>query len=249
MENSDFDHVSSYKPLFLIGGIMALLASILFRRNLAVEIGLFSNINPISIEDYFNLLQTNRFLGLTYLHFFDVINYILLIPLFLSLYIILKKNHQSILVLALVLFLIGITTYFSSNIAFSIVSLSEQYAQTTDVNLQKELISAGYALFAHGRFSSGAFTSMPGFISLLFVAIATLIMSLTMLQSLIFSKFTSWIGIIAGGLDIIYCFAYVFFPLSSSAKVSVICLPIGGLLLLIWHLLLGIKLIKIYKMR
>ena len=65
----------SWKGLCRVGGIAALAAGILFRRNLASEIGLFSPTEaPANVAGWFELLQSSRFLGLAYLHVFDIVN-------------------------------------------------------------------------------------------------------------------------------------------------------------------------------
>jgi hypothetical protein len=54
----------------------ALVAGVLFRRNTAAEIGLFSPLPaPTTVGDWFALLQSNRFLALAYLNVLDLVNY------------------------------------------------------------------------------------------------------------------------------------------------------------------------------
>ena len=58
----------NWQGLYRVGGVAALLAGILFRRNLSAEIGLFSQIeSPVAVGDWFELLQSHRLLGLAYL--------------------------------------------------------------------------------------------------------------------------------------------------------------------------------------
>lgn len=69
---------SEWQCLYRVGGVAALTAGVLFRRNIAAEIGLFSNHpSPVTVGDWFALLQSNRLLGLSYLHIFDLVNYAL----------------------------------------------------------------------------------------------------------------------------------------------------------------------------
>ena len=68
---------SDWNSLYKIGGVAALIAGVLFRRNLAAEIGLFSQRQaPEAVRDWFALLQSNRLLGLAYLNIFDIVNYL-----------------------------------------------------------------------------------------------------------------------------------------------------------------------------
>jgi len=71
-ETLNFD----WKSLYRFGGVAALMAGVIFRRNLGPEISLFSvQKQPDTIIDWFTLLQNNRLLGLSYLNLFDMVDY------------------------------------------------------------------------------------------------------------------------------------------------------------------------------
>ncbi len=58
-ETSDSD----WKSLYRVGGVAAMIAGVIFRRNLGPEISLFSaQKQPDTIIDWFTLLQNNRLL-------------------------------------------------------------------------------------------------------------------------------------------------------------------------------------------
>lgn len=65
---------SNWKTLYKIGGIAAFLAALLFRRNIGAEVSLFAGIDsiPQSSADWFHVLQTNPFVGLSFLAVFDL---------------------------------------------------------------------------------------------------------------------------------------------------------------------------------
>ena len=95
--------------LYRIGGAAALLAGVLLRRNLGVEIALFSPQKPpATVDGWFALLQSNRLLGLTYLNIFDIANYVLVGLMLLALYAALKAVSPSYMAVALSLGLLGI---------------------------------------------------------------------------------------------------------------------------------------------
>lgn len=60
--------------------------------------------------------------------------------------IILRRVSQSFMAFAMALVFVGIATYFPSNIAFSMVSLSDQYAATTTDTPRTMLLASGQAL-------------------------------------------------------------------------------------------------------
>ncbi len=91
-----------------LGGVAALLAGVLFRRNIAAEISVFTHSSPPgTVEGWFRLLQSNRLLGLAYLSIFDVANYLLLGLMFVALYVALRRLNQGSMTAALALGLIS----------------------------------------------------------------------------------------------------------------------------------------------
>ena len=104
-ETSDSD----WKSLYRVGGVAALMAGVIFRRNLGAEISLFSTQKqPDTIIDWFTLLQNNRVLGLAYLNIFDLVNYALVGLMFLALYVVLKQANKSYMAIATTLGFLGI---------------------------------------------------------------------------------------------------------------------------------------------
>ena len=114
-----------WRSLMQVGGIAALLAAILFRRNLSAEVSLFSSIQPPQFAgDWFVLLYQHPLLGLTYLNLFDLVEYALVGLMFLALYTALKKTNRSWMTIAVVLGLLGVGMNFASNQAYAMLSLS-----------------------------------------------------------------------------------------------------------------------------
>lgn len=75
---------AEWAGLVHLGGVAALIAGLLIRRNLGAEIALFSGQpQPDTVTDWLILLQRNRLLGLAYLNLFDLVNYALVGLMFL----------------------------------------------------------------------------------------------------------------------------------------------------------------------
>jgi len=238
---------SDWKSLYRIGGMAALIAGLLFRRNIAAEIGLFSQYPyPVTVSDWFALLQSNRLLGLTYLNIFDIVNYALVGLMFLALTVVLKRVNRSYMAIAMTLGLLGIAVYFASNMAFSMLSLSEQYAAATTEIQKTKLLAAGEVLLAINRFSNaGAHPGSGGYMSLLLIAFAGMITSVIMLRSDVFNRATAYVGILASAFDLAYCVAYAFMPTVDSELLAVIFIPAAGLFLMIWHIMVGWRLYQL----
>ena len=240
---------SDWKSLYRVGGVAALIAGVLFRRNIAAEIGLFSkHSSPVTVGDWFALLQSNRLFGLAYLNIFDVVNYAFVSLMFLALYVVLSRSNKSYMIIATTLGLVGIAVYFASNTAFSMLSLSNQYTASTTEIQRTMLLSAGEALLAINRFASpGAHPGSGGYMSLFLVAIAVMITSIVMLRSDVFNRITAYVGILASTFDLAYCIVFVFIPTIDSELLAVIFIPAAGLFLMIWHIMVGWRLYQLGK--
>jgi len=235
-----------WNGLYRAGGIAALLAGVLFRRNIAAEIALFSQHgSPASAADWFALLQDNRLLGLVSLNILDVVNYALLALMFLALLAILSPANKSAMASAAAFGFLGIAVYLASNMALSMLSLSNQYAATTSEAQRAALLGAGEAMLAISRFASAGAPGSAGYVSLLLVAAAGLITSLVMLRSRAFNRATAYVGILAAALDLAYCIAYLLLP--GVEMLAVFFIPAAGLLLMVWHILIGWRLLRLAR--
>lgn len=235
MKTSNVQTVNfKWASLYRISGVAALVAGIVFRRNIGAEIFLFTGqTSPNTATDWFTLLQNNSLLGVSLLNIFDVLDYALVGIMFLGLYVALKQANRDYMTLATILGLVGTTVYLASNTAFSMLSLSNQYAAATTETQKTMLLAAGQTMLALGQ-STGVYTS------LLLVAVAGFITSVVMLQSKVFSKVTACVGIVASAIDLTYCITFAFVP-----ELDALLLASAGLCLMIWHILAGRKLYQL----
>jgi hypothetical protein len=135
---------AAWKPLYRVGGVAALISGVVFRRNLGVEVSLFSpHSQPVTIQDWFNLLQSQRLLALSYLSIFDVFNYTLVGLMLLALCVLLWRVNRSYMAIAATFGLIGITVAIASNTALSTLALSDQFANSINDTQRTTLLAAG----------------------------------------------------------------------------------------------------------
>lgn len=238
---------SGWKSLYRVGGAAALVAGILFRRNLADEyfllrsLGVFHS-GPTAIPGnalaWFTLLHENPFLGLTLLNLFDVVNYALVGLIFLGLYAALRRVNKGSMTLALAIGLVGVTVYLASNQAFALLSLSDQYAAATTDAQRSLFLAAGQALLAIQN--SGATYGNGIYTSYLCVTLACLLMATVMLESRVFSKVTAWCGILAAVFGLGYYITAAFAPQLNAIPIST-----SAPFLLIWYILTGLRLLRL----
>lgn len=230
----------TWKPIYKIGAASALTAAILFRRNIGAEVSLFTgpNVMPHSAAEWFSLLQTNPFVGLSFLAIFDLVNYTLVGLVFLALAAALWPAHKSLVTIALASGLVGIAVSFATNVSFSMIALSRQYATTASEAQRAILLAAGQTLLA----TSGAMSNFPGtgtYLSYLFVSLAGVIFASLLLPS---HRLTAVAGLIAGGCDLAYCLTFAVSPV-----LPVVFMSCGGAFWMIWHILVGIQLMRLSK--
>jgi hypothetical protein len=179
-----------------------------------------------------------------FLNFFDIADYVLVGLMFLALYIALRKTNRSYAGIATTLSLVGILVYIISNTAFTMFSLSSQYASATTDEQRSKLLAAGQVVLAKGVPGAG-YQGVGGLTSLFLLAVAGLIISVVMLSSKIFNRSTAYVGITASIFDFAYLSGLAFLPSTAFYLWSSLFIGGAGLLLMIWHLLVGVKLYKL----
>src|SRR5579885_846405 len=181
---------SAWKSLYRIGAVAALLVVVLYVIQIIVFV---ASPPPGNVVGYFTLFHRNALLGLLDLDLLSIADYALFVPMFLALYMALRRVSPSFMVIATALSLVGIATYFASNTAFEMLALSNQYAAATTDAQRSLLAASGQAMLA--IYQGTAFN-----VSYVLLALAPLIISVVMLQSNIFGKVTAYVGIVANVL-------------------------------------------------
>ena len=239
---------ASRRHIYQIGAVAALIAAVVFRRNMGAEMTMFFGAAPNTSAGWFSLLQTNSLLGIISLNFFDIIDYALVGIMFVALYVALRKTSKIYAGIAASLCLIGIAVYVVSDTSFEMASLSGQYASASTVVQKSTLLISAQTVLAKGVPGAG-YQGAGGLVSLFLIAVAGLLVSSLMLRSKIFNGITGYIGILAGTLDFAYLIGLKFLPASSFILWSSGFVGGAGLLLMIWHLLIGLKLLQLGRIQ
>ena len=181
---------SRWKDLYKIAGVAALIMVVFIPIQIIVYIGWPI---PDTAIDSFTLFQNNKLLGLLALELTYVVSNVLSVPLFLALYIALRRASESYMAIATALGLVAIPAIFAARPTFDMLYLSDQYwAATTDA--QRSLfLTVGQARLTVINGTAQQVHYVLG-------AIALLIISVVMLRSNVFSKATAYMGIIANVL-------------------------------------------------
>ncbi len=189
---------------------------------------------PKTAAERFHQLQSQPLLGLYYLDTLNMITSIVMIPVFMALTSVLRPSKSGLLRLTLVFFVIGTAVFVNNNAGLAMLGLSKHVVGASLD--QKVLIeAAGEALLA-----KGAHGSMGAFTGFMLSMISTILLSILMIQSKTFGKWTGWIGLAGASLLMVYLILVTFDPNAQSIAMA-LAAP-GGILSLIWMILYTIKL-------
>lgn len=188
--NKNEDSLSKWSLLFKISGILAIIMVII----IPIQVIIFSiSFPPETVQGWFQLFHDNWFLGLIEMDLFFAIDNIIIVIMYLAFYFTLRRTNQSMMIIALVLGLIGIAAYFSSNTAFEMLSVSNQYYSATAVQDKTIYLAVGQMLVE-------SWTGTAFLVYYILNGITLLIISTVMYKSELYSKRMATFGLVAGVL-------------------------------------------------
>jgi len=159
MEEMNTDHTQSqWKTFYKISGTTTILMMLFFLFDTIAWMLLGPY--PNSGQAWFTILQENRLVGIILLAFPTYFGMMLYYLTFLSLYNLLKKINIAVVTLATLMGFLGLTIILVTYSGFTVLSLSNQYFETTqDVQQASQIISAetSMALFSSGMMKGGFF--------------------------------------------------------------------------------------------
>ncbi len=182
------DKEFNWNKLYKIAGVAALVVVMI----IPIQVVIFSLFPPP--EDsmgFIELFHDNWLLGLLSLDLLYYFNNAILTLFYVGLFVSMKKNDFTIMLIALIIGLIGITLYYASSIGFEMLALSKQYYQTDSVEYKQQLLSVGHGLIL--KYKGTAFD-----VYYVLNAIALILISKTMFNSKEFGKTAAVFGLLAG---------------------------------------------------
>lgn len=241
---------AGWRGLYRVGGIAALIAAAIFRRNLGTEYILLRTMGafapgptaaPTTAADWFALFRENVFLALTLFNLFDVVNYALVGLIYLALCSALRRVRPGAMALAAALGLTGVAVYLSSYRGFAMLALSARHAAATTDAARTTFVAAGEAVLAVSSPGS-VYGDAGAYLSLFLVTVAGLIIAVAMRRSDLFGGVTAWMGILAHGLEL-----GLFLALAAAPALSFIPPSLSALFLLAWYILSGLRLLRLAR--
>jgi hypothetical protein len=231
---------SNWKSLYRLGGVAALSTVLVGLVEIGITFLPGGNTPHETVFDWFTLFQNNRFIGLRNLGLLNIFLTALGIPTFFALYGAHRRTSQTLAALAMSISFIGVAVFYATNRAFAMLDLSNQYALATTEAQKAMLVAAGQALLSVGQ------SHTPGtFMAFSLSEFAGVLMAVVMLRDKLFSKTNAYAGIFGFTFLLIFEVITSFVPALQS--VAMIFAMVGGILSMVWDILLAQKLFQLAK--
>ena len=147
---------------------------------------------PDTAAEYFALFERNPLLGLVSLDLLLTVDYLAMIPFYLALYVLLRRESPAWALVGLVTGLLSLTLYLVSREAtFAMWQLSGQFRSATDEADRAVYRAAGQAFLT--LYDGGTFG-----VSYVLGAASTLVFSVVMLRRRVFGTLPGIVGLVTG---------------------------------------------------
>jgi hypothetical protein len=226
--NSDASH-HGWQFLYQTAAISALISVVLFLFQI---VAFFVWPPPSTVIGHFTLLQSRPLVGLVSLDFVIIVDEVLAIPICLALYLSLHRVHESLTLLATALAAASIVCFLIATPALNMLYLSHQYAAASTAAERDGLLGAGQAVLS-------SWLGTPYQVGYVLGSIDMILISIVMLGSRIFSKFTAYMGILSGVVGF-----GVYVP-----KVGVFISILSVVGMQIWYVMIALALLRLGKGR
>ena len=191
-----------------------------------------------TLPELFEMYERNWFMAMRYMGLINIIATTLMIPVFFSLYGLHRERHNVYAGLILLLYIAGYTIFMADNSSFAMLELSRKYELASSESMKSSLLSAGEALFAKG--ASHTPGTFPGF----FIGeLTSILFCVIMLNGKVFRRITATMGLIGFLFMFIFEVCSSFIPLLYDT--SMIFAMLGGISIIIWYIMMGLKLFKV----
>ena len=216
-----------WNSLYRTAAIAALISVALFMFQI---VAFFVWPPPSTVQGHFALLQSRPLIGLVSLDFVIILDEVLAIPICLALYLTLRRLNEPLVLIATALSAVSIVCFLIATPALNMLYLSRQYAAASTAAERNGFLGAGQAVLSF-------WLGTPYQVGYVLGSIDMVLISFVMLRSSIFSKFTAYMGILAGAVGF-----GVYVP---NVGVFISILSVVGMQ--IWYVLIALALLRLCK--
>lgn len=190
---------ATWTPLYRLAGIAALaMLGLMIAQMVMFAISPPPSFLPThdAALAWFALFESRPVVALVHLDALFLVDYVLVILLYLALAAALRRHRPVTALVSVVLACVSAAVYLASNPAFTMMSLAAEYRASSGVAPHAELLAAAQSALAvyHGS---------PFDVAYVLSAIAGLLMCSAMLRSEVFSTTTAYVGLVTYGMNLV----------------------------------------------
>lgn len=228
-----------WQKIYLAGAISAVCSLLLIACDVAVGISAGGDLTrlPQTAAAHFGQLRANPLWGLYNLDLLNAINQLVALPAYFALVSLARKRALGAVLIAFMLHLTGTILLVAGNQALAMLELSHKYAAAALASERALYAAAGESLLVQGAHGSGGM-----FFGFFLPNLAGVLLAVVVLRARILSSFAALGGLVGSILLAIYVALVTFMP-SAKTVATALAMP-GGLLLMLWMVLLTRKLFQ-----
>ncbi len=228
---SDRDMVAGqdrWTGLFRVAGLCAVATGILIPLQIVAFI-----LWPLpegGVAEWFELFADNALVGLISFDLVMLLEEVMLVPIILALYVLLRQRGQSLALIATGLWLLSVALFIASNTGFDMLALSTHYASASSDADRAMYLTAGQAALTSYMEYGTSFT-----VAYVLGSLAGVLVGVAMLRSRIFPAFAGWAVLVANILGFGLFIPTIGVPLSI----------VSVLMLIAWYVAVGWTLLRL----
>lgn len=219
----------SWNALYRVAGAAALITAVL----LPVQIATFIIWTPPidgTVAEWFTYFDDSPVVAMLNFDLLLIVEMVLLVPIVLALYLLLRKGSQSLMLIGTALWLMSAVLYIAGNTAFEMLSLSSGYAGAVSDAERAIYLAAGQAMLASWIDGGSAWTM--GYV---LGSVAGILVGVGMLRAVVFSRWAAYAIIAASLMGLAIFIPVIGIPLSLGSVVVIIA----------WYALVGWRLLQL----
>ena len=216
-----------WAALYRIAGIGALMTAVL----IPLQIVAFVVWPPPTggVTDWFELFRESPFIGLVSFDLVILLEEILIIPIVLALYVMLRQRTESLMLIATAMWFVSIALFVGSNTGFEMLALANGYADAATAADRAAHLGAGQAMLSSYMELGSSFV-----VGYVLASLAGVLVGIAMLRADVFPRSAGWAALVANVLG----FA-LFAP-----GIGVLLSIVSVLILVVWYGLIGTVLVR-----
>ena len=221
------DRAVDWAALYRVAGIGALLTALLIPLQIVAFI-----VWPLptgGVTEWFELFQERPLIGLVSFDLVILFEEILLIPIVLALYIVLRSASQSLMLIASAMWLISVALFVGSNTGFEMLALSSGYADAGTAADRAAYLAAGQAMLSAYMGQGSSFV-----VGYTLASVAGILVGIAMLRTATFPRIAGWAVLVANVLGF-----GLFVP-----GIGVFLSIVSVLILVAWYAVIGWVLVR-----